>query len=204
MSFHLDDRNEDGKLRRQYPPGYDFAVSATQVFLNHFENGEHGEMPEIINAPEKMRLYYQSLYALSGRSEGQNEDEAELLDAIRATQFPDVAKHYRLIQQDVINVIVPFDQEAFNRLVEEANESGELSPAQVRRFVKMARVHSVSLYRPNADDDVFTRLLPLHFGTGDRENAGLETSQCEWWYPASDESYDSLIGLQLAEPQWIM
>ncbi len=148
------------------------------------------------------------LYVLRGRDREQQPDEAELLDAIRAGDFAKTEESYRLIDQNMIHIVVPYDREASAKVIEEAtetaNEQGGMTPKQIRRWQRLASAHAVSVYRPRDGDDLFNRLLPIHFGYGMSESSGPITSEITWWYPASADCYDALVGLQLAEANWIM
>ncbi len=204
--FTLRDNDESGNQRRSAPPGYDFALRTTQNFLTLLREQHGGDLPEIIHSPQRLRDYFKSLYQLSGRDQTVQDDEKELVDAIRAGNFRNVASEYRLISEDALNVLVPYQQAWFDQLLVEATEQGELSPKQIRRWIAMARPHSVSLYRPSdAHNDLYLNLLPIQFGNEQDERQNQQSTEIDWWYPTQiDRCYDERIGLQLAEPQWIM
>lgn len=206
--FSIGDRDDSGRARRVYPPGYDAAIAATELFVNTVLSKVTDEAPEILNDPERMGEYFRLFYALRGRDRQQQPDEAELLDAIRAGDFAKTEANYRLIDHNMIHIVVPYDQEASAKLIEEAteiaNEQGGMTPNQIRRWQRLASSHAVSVYRPRDGDDFFNRVLPIHFGYGMNESSGLATSEITWWYPASTDCYDDLVGLQLAEPNWVL
>lgn len=202
--FTPDDRDERGRMKRPYPPGYQAAVSATELFIANLR-AQCEELPEIIHSPVMLRDYFQLLYSLNGRDTAQQNDERELHQAVLATSFVDVSARYRLIEENVLNVIVPYDGDAYERLIVDGNESGQLTRKQIRRWQRLARPHSVAIFRPDdVGNDLYSRLLPIHYGDRDREIGGLETSQIQWWYPATVDSYNDMVGLQLAESQWVM
>lgn len=206
--FSVDDRDDSGRARRPYPPGYDAAVAATKLFINTLLSKESDEEPEILNDPERMSDYFRLFYALRGRDREQQPDEADLLDAIRAGDFAKTELHYRLIDQNMIHIVVPHDIETSTKLIEEATsaaiEQGAMTTKQIRRWQRLASVHAVSVFRPRDDDDLFNRLLPIHFGDGMNEKSGPITSEITWWYPASAGCYNEFVGLQLAETNWVM
>lgn len=206
--FSIDDRDDSGRARRAYPPGYDAAVSATNLFVDTVLSLGTDEAPEILNDPDRMSDYFRLFYALRGRDRAQQPDEADLLDAIRAGDFAKTEADYRLIDQNMIHIVVPYDRESSAKLIKEAteaaNERGGMTPKQIRRWQRLASAHAVSVYRPRDDDDLFNRLLSIHFGYGMSESSGPITSEINWWYPTSIDCYDNLVGLQLAETNWVM
>ncbi|MBX3423672.1 MAG: CRISPR-associated endonuclease Cas3'' [Pirellulaceae bacterium] len=203
------DLKNDGRERNLYPPGYSAAVAATESFLNMllFQLAPGETLPEIINSPELLRKYYELLYAQHGRDTAEHADERELHEAIRAGNFPDVAKHYRLIEQNVISVLVPYDAVTYQMLVAEAN-TDDMTPKQVRAWIRKARPQSVAVYRPaSANSEIWNHLIPLPLGTdsSDESDGGISTDSHDWWRPANEkESYDDFVGLKFAETQWIV
>ena len=105
-----------------YPPGYQEAVHSTESFLNSL--ALHGDLDatEILNDPQRLRVYYQRHYQLSGRASKERDDEKPLLDAVRAGNFPEVAQLYKLIENNTIRVLVPYYRAIFNRLRKELGE----------------------------------------------------------------------------------
>ncbi len=192
------------RLARPYPPGYHIAIETTKTFLESLRaRGE--DIPDIINSPSMLRDYFRLLYSLSGRDNQEQTDEKELHTAVIATSFAEVAKHYRLIEKNVLNVIVPYRQQAYDQLLKDGNEAGRLTPNQIRKWQRLARRHSVAIFRPSdTNNDLFPRMLPIHFGVEGSHSGGPSTGDFDWWYPAHSGGYDDLVGLQLAEPQWVM
>ncbi len=113
-----------------YPPGaYEQASRVTKSLL-----AETGSLS--IDDPETFSVYYQSLYDLTGVA---SEDDTELESAIRDADFPEVAKLYRLISGDTVQVVVAWEE----GLLEELRR-GRFN----RRWIRRARPFSVSIYRP--------------------------------------------------------
>jgi CRISPR-associated endonuclease/helicase Cas3 len=194
---------DDGKGKRLYPPGYNAAVDATELFLKAIQSGlsTDSPWPEIINSPERLADYYRLFYSLNGRDSTEHQDERELLDAIKCGSFPDVAQAYRLIEQNVINVLVPYDQAAFDKLVEES-EQADMKPWQVRAWVRKARFHAVSVFRPTSPQaDLWNQLVALPLGLDDDE---IQTDSHEWWRSSLEQCYDRMTGLVLGESQWVV
>lgn len=109
--------------------------------------------------------------------------------------FEDVAKWYRLISNDAINVLVPFDIDTFRLLVSEARNQG-LSA----RWIRAARAHLVNVYRPTrADHPIWTHLEPVGLPKGG--------SSADWFFCRDEEQvYDrEVLGLHLPnEMAWII
>lgn len=203
------DLSDDGREKSLYPPGYHSAVNSTEAFLNQIGKNlqESQTWPEIINSPKLLRKYYELLYAHQLRGRGPVEDERELLDAVIGGNFSDVSKHYRLIQQNVINVLVPYDRIGYQELIVQA-DTAEMSAREVRAWIRRARPHSVAVYRPNHwNSDIWNQLLPLPLGTdvNNESDQGILSGTHDWWRPANmEESYDHFIGLKFAEMQWVL
>lgn len=204
--FSPQDLDQTGRQRRIFPPGYDAAVSATQAYLAALRCEFGDVLPEIIHSPQRLRQYFQLLYTLDGRAQAARPDETALLEAILSGNFVEVNDEYRLINQSVLNVLVPYDQQCFENLLQEATESGELTPKQIRCWIRKAGPHTVGVYRPsNASDELYTKILPIQFGHRDEERDNICSADLEWWYPTqATTSYDQLLGLQFAEPQWVL
>ncbi|MBX3417657.1 MAG: CRISPR-associated endonuclease Cas3'' [Pirellulaceae bacterium] len=202
------DLRDDGRKRNLYPPGYDAAVSATESFLNSLlsQLAPGQPLPEIINSPELLRKYYELFYTLHGRDTTELADERELHEAIRAGIFPDVAKQYRLIEQNVINVLVPYGWAIYETLVDEAH-TDKMTLKHTRAWIRKARPHSVAVYRPANNSEIWNHLIPLPLGANsdDESGRGITTESHDWWRPANEaESYNDFVGLKFAETQWVL
>jgi len=117
-----------------------------------------------------------------------------------ATDFAEVGKHYRLIDQDIVNVLVPYDPDAYERLRGEATETQRMSPRAIRRWQAVAGPYAVAVYR-SALSDQASQLLPITFGRTDHE---LSTEQIDWWYPRERTSYTDRFGLRFEEEAWVV
>jgi CRISPR-associated helicase Cas3 len=168
---------------KAYPPGaYKQASDVTRLVI-----GEEGGALDI-EAPEVFRRYYQRLYDLTRLAE----IAPEFRKSFQHRSFVEVAKLYQLVPDQTINVLVPYDVEAFHRLREELNESGRLT----RRWTRRAQPHSVSLFRPRMDADVWSYLDPVPLGRG-------QTSD-DWFLYLKEDHYDRhLLGLTEAREAWI-
>ena len=99
---------------------------------------------------------------------------------------------YRLIDQDAVNVVVPYDPEAFASLASSLREAGRLT----RGWIHRARRHTVGLYRPKTDHPVWRFLQPAPAGRN-------EVSE-DWFLYIEPEHYDrELLGLLEAPDVWI-
>jgi CRISPR-associated helicase Cas3/CRISPR-associated endonuclease Cas3-HD len=103
-----------------YPPGgYQQAAQITRMLLM-----QHGAQRIDIDDPKFITAYYRQLYDL-GKPEAAARTR-EVLDAVKAGSFPDIARLYRLIVQDAINVVVPYPKCAneFSSLRQQADKRG--------------------------------------------------------------------------------
>ena len=121
--------------RGLYPPGYKTGVDATETFLNSLAQDGDLDQTEIINSPERLRQYYQYLYVATGRESVELPDEHDLLEAIRAGDFASVAEHYKLIENDAVNVLVPYDRKIFDKLRDEALSAERPRPEFLRGWI---------------------------------------------------------------------
>jgi CRISPR-associated helicase Cas3/CRISPR-associated endonuclease Cas3-HD len=163
-----------------YPPGgYEQATQvAKMLFRRHGAAGMH------LNDPAFITAYYRELYNLAGVAEAK--ESTEIFGAIRAGSFPDVARFYRLIKKDAVNVLVPYGLQLslFDDLRAQVDETG-LTAAWVRR----ARPLTVSLDRPAPDNLVWDALLPVPVaGRRQRE-------QNDWFIYNVPQHYHPQLGL---------
>lgn len=176
---------DDGKPL--YPPGgYGQGASATLSLLR-----QRGSEGMDIQSTALFREYYLLLYGLRGITEGDRGKARKLAEAMQAKDFQQTAELFRLIDQDAVNVVVPYDPEAFAGLASDL-EDRRLTGDWIRR----ARRHAVSLYRPKADHPVWRYLQPAPLGRD-------EVSE-EWFLYLEAEHYDrGLLGLLEAQDIWI-
>lgn len=188
--------------RGLYPPGYGVATDVTETFLKSLEKrGIDLDGTEIINSPERLRAYFRQLYGLSGLSTGIVPEEEELLKEISAGNFSKVAELYRLIKEDSINVLVPYDQATFDSLVDELHSEDSRQPGFLRRWMRRATPHAVSLFRPHGNEALWNHLEPVQFGRRRSEHSRDGT----WFIASSGVTYDPLFGFvePTLEDSWI-
>lgn len=163
--------NDEKELRRCYPThAYYQAAEVTRTMLTL-----HGDLN--INEPALFRDYYRRLYDLSNPA---NQNNA-LNEAITALDFPEVAKHYRLIDQNTIQVLVPWAErrEEFAALRNEA-ERGGISAGWMRRAQSLA----VSIYLTKDGSPAWAIPAKLRRGGTSDE-----------WFFLEGNYYDDILGL---------
>jgi CRISPR-associated endonuclease/helicase Cas3 len=136
-----------------------------------------------INDPDVFRRYYERLYGVS-RPADQNDD---LTEAIIGLDFPEIAKRYRLIDQDAIQIVVPWKPCIEEYMALRAQAAIGVDGKWMRR----AQALSVSIYRPEADHPAWGHLIPAHFRRG---------GDSDEWFVLEDREgkfYDNILGLQL-------
>jgi CRISPR/Cas system-associated endonuclease/helicase Cas3 len=124
-----------------YPDrSYERAVSVARILLI-----ELGPVAMDIRDPGLYRRYYEKLYGLANPGDLRRELEG----AIRTFDFSEVARRYRVIAQDAISVLVPYEERLgeFDGVAAEVRANG-LSANWMRR----AQPLTVSLPRPRQDD----------------------------------------------------
>ncbi|MEO5352188.1 MAG: CRISPR-associated helicase Cas3' [Magnetococcus sp. XQGC-1] len=177
--------NREGRLARgrmeifvpedeKYPlgGGYAQAASMTKVLLK-----EKGELCMTIDDPDFIREYYRRLYNLSdpansGRTKA-------LMNMVEAGSFPEVAKAYRLIDQDTINVVVPY------KTILSMPDSG-----LNREWIRQMRPLTIGLHRPGWDALVWDILAPVAAAGG----PAVRQREDEWFLLVRSEHYHPVLG----------
>ena len=162
---------EGGGWRMRFPTHtYYQAAQVTQTLLNLHDNLD-------INDPETFRAYYHRLYDLNDPA-SQN---ANLKDAINGIDFPEIAKTYRIIEQNAIQVLVPWADrfDAFESLRAEADKNG-ITAGWMRRAQGLA----VSVYRTKDGPPAWAIPAKLRRGGYSDE-----------WFVLEGDFYDDVIGL---------
>jgi CRISPR-associated helicase Cas3/CRISPR-associated endonuclease Cas3-HD len=161
---------EDGWRKRFPTHSYYQATQVTQTLLNMRGNLD-------INDPEVFRAYYHRLYNLNDPA-SQN---ADLARAIQELDFVEIAKAYRLIAQDVIQVLVPWAErhDVFLELRTEADRQGITA-----NWMRRAQGLAVSVYRTN--DGLPAWAIPAKLRRG-----GVSDE----WFVLQGDFYDDTLGL---------
>jgi len=173
----------DGK--DHYPQGgYRQAAGVTETLLNKL-----GPSGMDINDPHLFERYYSTLYDLVD-SAG---IPVELDDALQRRDFVETAQFYRIIDQNTINVVVPYNMRAYEELRKRLEDDSRLT----RAWIKQARPYTVSLFRPRDDDTVRHFLNPVPLG----RHADSE----DWYFYLEPTHYDDVLGLKppLSDDLWI-
>lgn len=162
---------ESVELRRQFPThSYYQAAQVTQTILKL-----HGELD--INDPETFRLYYQRLYDLSDPA-SQN---ADLKRAIDELNFAEIAKVYRIVERNAIQVLVPWADrwDDFESQRTEAEKNGITTD-----WIRRAQGLAVSVYRTNDGPPAWAIPAKLRRGGYSDE-----------WFILEGAYYDDVLGL---------
>jgi CRISPR/Cas system-associated endonuclease/helicase Cas3 len=168
---------------KRYPTrAYQQAADVTELLLK--QTG----WPNDISDPTLFDAYYRELYDIA-RPETHKK---ELREAIKTLDFETTAREYRLIEQDAVNLLVPYDDEVFAEL------KARLAKDWInRKWIADARPYSVSLFRPRDNDPVTTRIDPVEVGYRQKSDEwylylGAHKSQAK----AEDgHCYDPSVGL---------
>lgn len=163
---------DEGNWRRRYPTfSYYQAASVTQSLLKERDNHLS------INDPEVFRAYYRRLYDLNDPAT----QNAALTRAIQELDFVEIAKVYRLIEQNAIQVLVSWvdQRDEFDALRMEADRQG-INANWMRRAQGLA----VNVYR--TEDGPPAWAIPAKLRRG-----GVSDE----WFILEGEYYDDTIGL---------
>ena len=180
----------DDEGRVIYPPGYKQAAQVTENYVNR--KLADGVRPEaFIHDPHVLGQYFRELYALTGTGTQSDVREAELRQAMFEGNFGVVASKYRLIAADAINILVPYHEDEFKRLVKQIRSPERRQPGDLRQWIAAARPLTVAPYRPKADWPTWQHVDPIHFA---RHPAADDAA--DWWVALDGLEYDELLGLR--------
>ncbi len=144
-----------------------------------------------IQDPTLYRRYYEKLYSLANPGDLRR----ELQDAVRDFDFPEVARRYRVIAQDSINVLVPYGEriQDYDALTADVHAKGLRTD-----WMRRAQPLVVSLPRPRPDDLIRQCLAAVPLKRG-----GISD---EWFVYVCRNDYDPLTGLTppTAPPLWMV
>ncbi|MBP7520880.1 MAG: CRISPR-associated endonuclease Cas3'' [Leptothrix sp. (in: Bacteria)] len=151
-----------------------------------------------IHDPASFRRYYQKLFDLA-----QPALQNKALDAaLRALDFPEVARLYRLIENDAIQVVVPWSRavDTFTELRRQAMRSIDAG------WMREAQALAVAIYRPAPGHPVWGYLMPARLDTR------RGSADSDEWFILEDANrddpqqrlYDDVFGLRLPDSQRIM
>lgn len=155
-----------------YPDGScQQAANVTAIIKN-----ASGEQFDLYN-PKVIEQYYRTLYTVAAPGQLAK----GLYDAIKELCFPQVAQQFRLIKNDMINIVVPYDEQLFKELEILAEAKGLTA-----QWIKKARGLSISLYRPQPVDVIWDSLLPVQ-----QFKQGHYSKQEDWFMVADNNDYDN-------------
>lgn len=177
---HVFEPSQEDKL--PYPDrAYGAAAEITRAMLKDAA----GDLD--LDDPTVFRAYFARLYLLGKQAEC----DPKLLAAIQRIDFEAAAQAYRLIDQNTVQVLVPYDLSAFRELRAALYRAG-----LTRHWVRRARPHTVNLYRPRPDNPTWNLLEPARLPGGEPAP--------DWYVLLDDDGYDrDLHGLLPAENLWI-
>ena len=168
---------EDGDWRRRYPThAYYQATEVTRTLLTL-----QGDLD--INDPAVFQTYYRNLYDLNNPA-SQNTD---LNQALTAADFVEVARLYRLIDTDAVQVLVPWADrmDQFLALRTEAADTG-INADWMRRAQGLA----VSVYRRKGSPPAWA--IPAKLRRRGKADAGVSDE----WFILEGNYYDDTLGLK--------
>lgn len=163
---------------RNYPDtSYEQAAAVAWAVLQ-----EYGPQRMDIHDPSVFDSYYRRLYDVKGLGQDRGNDLGSLTTMIRGVNFERVAHLYKVIEQNTINVVVPYCREVFEELAERARSHG-----LTREWILRARPYTVGIYRPRHDDRLRDWLEPVP--------VGRQRCPSEEWFLYLGGDYDERTGL---------
>jgi CRISPR-associated endonuclease/helicase Cas3 len=132
-----------------------------------------------IDDPAAFTEYFRSLYDLSDPKSRSR----DLFDAIRSLDFLKVAELYKIIDQNSISIVAPWDAEGFAKLAAEVR-NGRLT----RSWIQRARGLTVNAFRPPPGAAEWTHLEPVPVGPN--------KVAVDWFLLNNSANYDDFVGLR--------
>lgn len=161
-----------------YPdPAYRQATSITKLLYRRL-----GSAGMDIDDPTLFSRYYSEVYDVA-KPENQNKP---LQEAILRQDFVDTARRYYLIPDASVNVLVPYDLEAYENLASEVRLH-----RLTKGWMAKAAAHAISIYRPKKDAPISRWLEPVPVGRRD-------TSE-DWFIYLNKDHYHERRGLMPPE-----
>jgi len=179
-----------------YPPGYGNASRATRYYLKQMRALDSSKLATLLSDPEALRKYFELLYLLRGYTDSREvvEEENDILRAIQTGNFEDVAKRYRLIAQQTIHVLVPYDPGLFESLRSQMS-TNKAEMGRIRRWYRRAAPISVEMFPPRSDSPHWNHLQPIEFFSS-KPSSSRETN---WYSLLPSLKYDRRLGLIFPE-----
>jgi CRISPR-associated helicase Cas3/CRISPR-associated endonuclease Cas3-HD len=165
-----------------YPTwAYYQAASRTQTML-----ASAGDKGLDINDPNLFRNYYRQLYDMNDSASL----NVELVKAIDEIDFPTIADLYRLIDQDAIQVLVPWADrwDDFQALRYEAEQTGITAD-----WMRRAQGLAVGVYRRKDGPPAWA--IPAKLRRRGKVDAGVSDE----WFILEGDYYDDTLGLKPPE-----
>ena len=178
-----------------FPPGYGEGIDATATLLADCrKSGVDPDSANLLNNNDFIRRYYRIFFEMGGYTE-EHKSQRLLHEAVVAGDFKEVARLYKLIPGDMVNVLVPYDRHEFDRLRKIVQRRDFMRADDIRSWVTQARAHAVGVYRPDSDSMKWQALEPVQFGA----LLKYDNDDADWFICLPEADYDSLCGLKLPE-----
>jgi CRISPR-associated helicase Cas3/CRISPR-associated endonuclease Cas3-HD len=162
---------DDGKTL--YPPGvYERAADTTKAMLREFSSLD-------IDDPTSFTQYFQRLYTITPT------DEKDMAEAIKAQNYVTVNDLYRLIDNDTINLVVPYNNEA-KALIQSAAQDGIDA-----YWIRAVQAYTVTVFR-NRSDTLPHYFEPVRYKF---QRSGKPEHAPDWFVCQDRKYYDDLFGL---------
>ncbi|WP_404304572.1 CRISPR-associated endonuclease Cas3'' [Neorhodopirellula lusitana] len=177
----------------KFPSGYGPGIQTLETLLQLLrEEGQDISRANLLNDVSIIRRYYALLYSLTDKTI----PTEKMHEGMVGLDFPTVASEYCLIPDQQISILVPYDNDHYDQLIERFEDT-DRSPKWARDWFRDARAHVVGIYR-HQFKAIENYLQPLPFGPS--ESRDPDTSQ--WWFLSDSWRglYKEHTGLEIPEP----
>lgn len=166
------------------PPdrAYNLGTEITRAMLR-------ADGPIDLDDPQRFQDYYRHLYNTIQLNNPNTGDQAKLYEATNRHDFVSIAELYRLIDDNTVQVIVPYNPEAFAAL-----EAGLHSDGFSAAWIRRARPYTVNVFRKD-DGMVESVCVPIP------TRSGTPKYIPDWFLLGNPAHYDPFkLGLTLPKP----
>jgi len=142
-----------------------------------------------LNDPAIFRSFYSEMYAITELGNPTTGRQKALFEATVSHDFVKVAELYRIIEDNTVQVVVPYSPDVFDELEKDLRTDG-FSAAWIRR----ARPYTVNAFR-NQDGRIEDNCIPIPTRSGKPKYIP------DWFLLGNPEHYDSQqLGLTFPKP----
>ena len=160
--------------------GFYGSVTASRSYVESLD-----EEAKVYLDPSVIGPYYTRLYDVLNQPTSAKKFK-DICEALEGSDFITVAEKYRLIEQDMVNLVVPYGEEG-RQLMEAVHKIGLNAD-----WSRKAQLYSVAVRRPRPGDPIRDIMEPAPIF---KRSERLESE--DWFLCTANAKYDELTGLEV-------